>query len=178
VALRTSAEEKPFDLLTARGCLSGRRLPVFAALFDSWTIAALDNRRQLFATPRIREVALLRALGLPATLTWGLHRPALQPLRALAELFDTTEAVKRGFAAMLEGKDPISSPAPEQGDANPKVSDDRYLVLVGWQLLNRSRRLAPWLVAITAQLAALLGPLQPFRRRMDPRIGVVLINGL
>ena len=155
VALRTSAEETPFDLLTARGCLSGRRLPVFAALLDSWTVAALEKSQQLFATPRIREVALLRALGLPATLTWGLHQQALQPLRTLAELFDTTEADKRAFAAMLERGESVSSPTAEQGVASPEVSNERRsLVLLGWQLLNRSRQLPPWLVAIAAQLAA------------------------
>jgi hypothetical protein len=153
VALRSSADEKPFDLLTARGCLSGRRLPVFAALLDGWTVAALDKSQQLFATPRIREVALLRALGLPATLTWGLHQRALPPLRTLAELFDTTDAVKSRFAAMLERAESVSSPAAEQAVACPEVSNERYLVLLGWQLLNRSRRLPPWLVAIAAQLA-------------------------
>jgi hypothetical protein len=158
VALRTSAEHKPFDLLTARGCLSGRKLPVFASLRDAWTTVALEKTQRLVATPRIREVALLRALGLPATLTWGLHQPALAPLRALAELFDMKfDTVKSSLAALFEHGGSASSPTAEKDVTSPEAFQDHYLVLLGWQLLNRSRRLPPWLVAIASQLATVAG---------------------
>jgi len=51
--------------------------------------------------------------------------------------------IKRRFAAMLERGDSGSSPAPELGVDNPELSNERYLMLLGWQLLNRSRRCRP-----------------------------------
>jgi hypothetical protein len=62
-----------YDVLTTLGCLSGCD-PVQAALQDTWTQEALNKRGLLFATSRIREVALLRGLGFPATLSLGLNR--------------------------------------------------------------------------------------------------------
>jgi hypothetical protein len=54
---------------------------------DSWTYQALPARELLYASPDIREVAILRSLGMPATLSLGLHRLNYQGLRVLDSQF-------------------------------------------------------------------------------------------
>jgi hypothetical protein len=69
IALRDSFDGQPHALLTMRGCLPRRRAPITAALWDDWTSRAVKAYGVLFATPHIKEVALLQALGFPATLS-------------------------------------------------------------------------------------------------------------
>src|SRR5439155_940334 len=72
VALRPSPAMPPFELLTAAGCLSGRTLPLLASLRDSVTEWGRKKIHTVFAVSQIEDVALLRALGVPATLSSGL----------------------------------------------------------------------------------------------------------
>jgi hypothetical protein len=64
-------QPRPFAVLTARGCLPRGHCPLTAALRDGWTAARAAEWGALFASPHVREVVLLRALGLPATLAAG-----------------------------------------------------------------------------------------------------------
>jgi hypothetical protein len=113
VALRRGPGQAPFDLLTAQGCASGARLPALAALEDARALDGLRAGRPLLAGPAVAEVALLRALGFPATLTAGLDRADLGQLRALAAAF--------GAAADGAGQ-----------DAPPSTPPGARLALLGW----------------------------------------------
>jgi hypothetical protein len=66
-------DNQPYALLTSRGCLPRSCCPLRAAFCDHWTTNMLSRHRLLLATPHVREVALLQALGLPASLTLGLR---------------------------------------------------------------------------------------------------------
>jgi hypothetical protein len=87
VALRGGPGRDPFCLLTARGCLPRRPSGIAVAFKDAWTRAQAERRGQLFAAWRIGEVALLRALGLPATLAVDLTRGGLRGLHHLDDRF-------------------------------------------------------------------------------------------
>jgi hypothetical protein len=108
VALRWRNDQDPFALLTARGCLSGGCLPVFAVGDDAHTKAVVREASgryggalqvpdpdgpwepppaAIFATSRIREVALLRSLGLAATLSLGLEQASIAQLLTLKATF-------------------------------------------------------------------------------------------
>src|SRR5262249_4928036 len=87
LALRRHPGGAVFDLLTSRGCLASRRLPIFVSWDDRFTFARFLKSRVLFAAGDIRDVALLRTLGLPATLSTGLERATLQDVRALRQAF-------------------------------------------------------------------------------------------
>lgn len=74
IALRRSENDTPFDLLTAKGCVSGRRLPACAALRDGRIREMVRQLGldQICGTPVIQDAALLLALQIPATLSTGL----------------------------------------------------------------------------------------------------------
>jgi hypothetical protein len=61
-------------LLTPWGCIPLRALPATRVFEDQWTCEALESGEVLYATPDVREVALLRSLGMPATLSLKLDR--------------------------------------------------------------------------------------------------------
>jgi hypothetical protein len=77
IAFRDHPQHTPFLLLTARGCWPRSHFPITAACKDCWTEKKVIQKRVLFASPRIAEVVLLRALGFPATLATGI--PSLSP---------------------------------------------------------------------------------------------------
>ena len=91
IALRADEVARPYELLTAGGCLSGRELAVFAARRDARTARALDVYGNLFATQDIREAVLLRALNFPTMLSAGLADLGLAELRMLASDYDGAE---------------------------------------------------------------------------------------
>lgn len=79
------------DILTRRGCVSGR-LPILAAMEDAWTRGTLNAQepidRTVFVCFSMADVVVLRALGLAATLAgspgWirAAHLRAMQNERA------------------------------------------------------------------------------------------------
>jgi hypothetical protein len=74
VFLRPHPDKFPVEVLTATGGLIGRCLPVVAALRDSWTLVALETWQcDLHVVFTLEDVAVLRALGLPATPAAGLE---------------------------------------------------------------------------------------------------------
>jgi hypothetical protein len=93
----------------------------------------VDRRGCLFAAARLGDVALIRALGLPATLSLGLHRLGASGLRRLDVLFAAPDL------ALARGGSPAHPPA---------------LVLVGWSPLARSAQPPPPLARAAAALAA------------------------
>ena len=88
IALRDPRDGPLQGLLTARGCLPRHYLPIDAVQKDHWTREAVQVMGVLFATSDIQEVALLQALGLPATLSLGLHRLTLSGLDKLNSSFE------------------------------------------------------------------------------------------
>jgi hypothetical protein len=97
IALRAEGAEAPFELLTAAGGLSRRTLPLLAALDDARMAHQAQQTGHLFASFQIQEVALLRALGFPATLCTGLQTLSFEQLRSLDDLFG-----KGQLSAMME----------------------------------------------------------------------------
>jgi hypothetical protein len=79
IPLRDS-DNQPFALLTSRGCLPRSCCPLRAAFCDRWTQETLSRHGMLLATPHVREVALLQALDLPASLTLGLRAQPIDDL--------------------------------------------------------------------------------------------------
>jgi len=88
VFLRLKPQEAPVEILTASGCLSGRRLPVLAAFADYRTVAAIRARDDtLLVATTLEDVAVLRALGFAATLATGLAEINLRQLERLSRHF-------------------------------------------------------------------------------------------
>jgi hypothetical protein len=87
VALRDPPDGPLQTLLTSRGCLPSYLPPTDAVKQDHATRAALRDHGVLYATPEILEVALLQALGMPATLSLGLQRLTLAGLADLNASF-------------------------------------------------------------------------------------------
>ena len=114
--------DKISELLTSAGCLSGRMLPVFAALDDRFFHSVSDAEYiQLFLAETIEEVAMLRACGIPATLAIGMRTLAPHDCERLAAIpgapFDCSDSENL----------PEGTPVPEfdvsggSGDADPRV---------------------------------------------------------
>lgn len=130
VPFHDRASRKPYALLTPRGCLAAQRDPITAALKDEWTAAGVAKWGALFATPHVAEAVLLRALGLPVTLSVGIGRLSAAGLKAL----------DAGFAA----PDYPSGPGP----ARP------LLVFVDWAVRAAAAGAVPALSNALARVAA------------------------
>jgi hypothetical protein len=128
IALREWPDGPLLALLTARGCLPNDLLSIEAVQRDYWTREALQVHGVLFAAPDIREVALLQALGLPATLSLDLHRLSLSGLAKLNVAF-------------------FNDPPPRFGASRPT------LALVGWSLLSLKAQPSPALTPDVQHLA-------------------------
>jgi hypothetical protein len=138
--LRHRGEERPFDVLTQRGCLSGR-LPVSAALEDAITRDAVESHHgMLLAAFSMQDVGALRAVGLPATLATGLEDLRRERLDAFCLAFAIS-------ARYLKPRNAPPAPPPEaDGDGGRRIdamesseppgglTPAAYLdlVLVGW----------------------------------------------
>jgi hypothetical protein len=155
LALRDGPEQAPYEVLTARGCLSGCALPVLLVTRDARTEAAVAQNRALFVSSRIREVALLRALGLAATLTTGLHRLTWGQVQAVAALLgepviaDIVPPSTEGSPA-CPGGEGESFPGARTGEATLSLA--RRLVLLGWDLWALRLQVPPLLPRTLARL--------------------------
>jgi hypothetical protein len=118
IALRDPRDGPLRGLLTARGCLPKHQLPTDIVQKDHWTREALRVTGVLFASPDIQEVALLQALGLPATLSLGLDRLTLSGLNRIKVSFQ-------------------ENPPPRSGAFRPT------LALVGWSPLSLAAQPPP-----------------------------------
>ena len=77
MALRRSPTEPPFDFTTGRGSLAGVGHSVISALEDSGRAALVEETGMMLAARRIKDVATLDLLGLPATSGFGLSSTRL-----------------------------------------------------------------------------------------------------
>ncbi len=88
IFVRPKPRTLPIEVLTSQGCLSGRHLPVVAALNDDRTRMALAaGEGLLLAASTLDDVIVLRALGLAATLATGLESIDRQQLDRLKDYF-------------------------------------------------------------------------------------------
>jgi hypothetical protein len=83
IPLRCSRGGDLFGLMTPRTCLPAPLFAPTAVLDDDVTAKRLAKTGVLTASPFIRDVALLRTLSVPATLSLGLHRSTLFNLQDL-----------------------------------------------------------------------------------------------
>jgi hypothetical protein len=132
IALRAEGAEAPFELLTAAGCLSRRTLPLLATLGDARTAQEAQQTGYLLASFQIQEVALLRALGFPATLCTGLDNLSFDQLGSLDEVFG-----QREFSALME-RGRSTEPATGEGSAESASAgaNTPNVTLLGWSLLQ------------------------------------------
>lgn len=88
LALRAAKDQRPFEVVSARGNLSYRGLPLLCALDDFRTKERLQaSQGYLFLTTDIWDAAVLRALGLPAITATGLAKASIQEIDDLARRF-------------------------------------------------------------------------------------------
>jgi hypothetical protein len=108
-------------------------LPLLAALDDARTADQAQRTGRLYASFHIEEVALLRALGFPATLCTGLDKVSFDQLRSLDDAFARGE-----FSALLE-PEPSAGPPTGEGStdsAGAGGGDAPDVTLLGWSLLQ------------------------------------------
>jgi hypothetical protein len=161
IALRREAGELPFALITPRGCLPARSNPmgpITAALEDATTVERARHFGILFATPRVREVALLRAIGFPATLILGITKADLGALKALDKRFAKADQPHLGPegtepADSATAETPASAPAPPTAPASCPEGVAVRLGLLGWSPLRVSPKPWPTVAPAVALLA-------------------------
>ena len=131
--LRTHPAAPVFGLLTGRGLLPRRYFAFGAVRTDHWTRRRLSAGLPLFASPFIRDVLLLRALGFPAVTTAGLATAGTSVAATLDERFgwpggtgDTGES-PRGPLALVGCTlfPPTAGPPPGLVHAAARLADLR-----------------------------------------------------
>jgi hypothetical protein len=153
IALRAEGAEAPFELLTAAGCLSRRSLPLLATLDDARTAHQAQQTGHLFASFQIQEVALLRALGFPATLCTGLQALSFEELRSLDDVFGEGQ-----LNALIEPGPSIGPPTAESASASGADTPD--VILLGWSLLQLD-------AAAPTELAKVAAAFEEFERFLE-----------
>ena len=150
LALRRHPGGAVFDLLTSRGCLASRRLPIFVSRDDRFTFARFLKSGVLFAAGDIRDVALLRTLGLPATLSTGLERTTLIDFHSLRQAFAGVLPWYSPRVAEIEAA--LSAEGHVLGaDLEPAASRPT-LALLGWQIRSLRPDLPPTVPPVAARL--------------------------
>ena len=129
-------------MLTPRGLLAGSEPPIIAAQRDARTAAGLRETRCLIGSFDIREVALFRTLGLPATWVGGLLRPDLGLLKI-------TNSMYVEDASWAEPQRPATS-----ATAAGESSHPHHLYLMGWSPLRLCLEPPPLLAKLASYLAA------------------------
>jgi hypothetical protein len=153
VVLRPSPDAPPADLSTSHGCLSGLP-PLFATAQDRWTQEAHELCPLFFAVFSLRDLRLLRSLGLPVALAAGLDQLNAKTLRLMAKAFDVSSAhapdsipkVAPASAApdcngsLLEGREAKTpqDTTSRQSCADMGLQSRRLLIIVGWSLSDLS----------------------------------------
>lgn len=141
VALHSSPDAIPYDILGPCGSLAGQQAPCLTAVADAYTAQGLlDWRKYLFAVLDIREVAILRSLGLPVTLANGLAQLDGSGLRQLL-----------GQPQCLP-QHAVTSSTAGCAQRNDLWNSVEKLVLVGWSIANLNARAPRGLSDIAALL--------------------------
>jgi hypothetical protein len=150
LALRRHPGGAVYDLLTSRGCLASRRLPVLASWDDRFTFARFVKSGVLFAADDIRDVALLRTLGLPATLSTGLERTTLKDFRSLRQAF--ADVLPCGSPCVAEIEAALSAEGYVLGADLEPAESRPTLVLLGWQIRSLRPDFPPTVSPVAARL--------------------------
>lgn len=132
VALR-GRRGAPFDLLTADGCVSGRRLPALAALRDRWyrrALARFEGNLVVACTPA--ALAAYVAAGVPAVPAGGLAEVGGTRILALARRFSGPPGHREGVSAG-DGRDA------GEARARWRAARNLTLVLAYWDASDLSR---------------------------------------
>jgi len=87
IPLRSGPVEKPFDLLTAEGSLSGR-LPIAQAAKDQLVGDGASRQSLIFVAFNIYDVMALRAIGAPTVIASGLDEFTQESLAEVRQVFD------------------------------------------------------------------------------------------
>jgi hypothetical protein len=131
----------PSAVLAAQGMLDRRRFPVTAAFSDVATRRAVTSADQLLIAFSMDDVAVLRAMGLPATFAWGMDRLSPTAMFRLCESCSWESSSPWLF--------PPSGPPPRPGEPCMSDSPDHRsapeslkLTFVGWSIAEM-RRLEP-----------------------------------
>ena len=90
IPLRRASKDSPFDLLTDRGTLSGRRLPICASLRDARIrkLIRAEKEKLMLVASTAADAAVLLSLKIPATLAWGLAQLGGRYLKPFQRCFD------------------------------------------------------------------------------------------
>ncbi len=85
LALHEHQSTRCTDILTQTGCLTGRTPALLVAIDDEHTEEHLEDAGgRIFIAADLRDVALLRALGLPAVSAEGLHQMTAKQIARLS----------------------------------------------------------------------------------------------
>lgn len=132
-----AADDAPYEICTAQGCLSQTTLPVLAARRDLVTQTAAAAWEDVFCVAfSMHDVIALRTLGVPAALATGLAELGRKRLRQVAAQFGWQrvsgapeswfEEVEQSAVGNSKGAR-RSAPAPESEPADPWP-----MTLVNW----------------------------------------------
>lgn len=148
MALRTSAENDPFDLLAGGATLSGAMLPICAALRDASIRQMLkgSHEKVLCLTSSPADVVLLLSLNIPATFDTGLGQLSGTYLQQVRNDFQLDPPKPNIYAAMLDG---IGNDEPSKANRPPE------LLYVAWSPTKLSVEEPPELAEIISHLVAL-----------------------
>jgi hypothetical protein len=126
-AYRRRGGAGPFELLTGRGCLSGRQLPVLAALFDPrYGRAAHRANDAIYLAFSMADVSVLLSAGFPATLATGLDHAGRRDCQRLCHQL---KGRHRGPPTHNSGRSPARPKLSIADETQPRPLD---IILVNW----------------------------------------------
>lgn len=150
--LSTKANADPFELLGTEGCVSGRTLPLLAAVKDHDVSMGVKAGLPLLIAFGVPDCAVLSAAGLPCTTANGLNQLRDPQLKSVCD----TLGWRRGLLRNLES----SSGAAVSNRAVNSHLPVRQLVLVGWNPSAWSNELPTTFAATSEHLKCLHSELQ------------------
>jgi hypothetical protein len=153
IGVRLNSSAEPYGIMTSRCIITEKGWRGDAILADTETVQRARETQLFFAPVRLREVALLRTLGLAATSAFCFRRLSPQQLVAVNRRF-----TGRDFALDEESPAAVScheQQQPELVDKPALPAPDNSpltLVLVAWAPLAITDRYCPLLAHIAQQL--------------------------
>jgi hypothetical protein len=158
VFLYAGSGDGPSAVLTSQGMLGGRRFPVTAAFSDVATRRALSSAQELLLAFSLEDVAVLRAVGLPATFAFGMDR--LSSSRTAMFRLCENCSWESSSPWLFPPSGPQPPPKlPRPGEPCTSYSPDHSephkslpLILVGWSVAELRRVEPTQLKPVMAQL--------------------------
>ena len=87
IALTDPVSGSNFEIVTERGCITATTSPLFAVLEDRYTRERLNSERNLILCAHMKDISLLRSLGIPAAPVCGVTEFGEQEFAKLESLF-------------------------------------------------------------------------------------------